>query len=584
MCGIYAKLYTTNQSSSKVEVQRMMQESIYRGPDSQEICQIDNHTFGFNRLAIIDLDDRSNQPMVIDEIGKLIVFNGEIYNYLEIKQQLLELGYHFKTESDTEVALLAYHHFGPDAFNLFNGMWAMCIYDLNSKKIILSRDRFGVKPLYYMFQDGSFYFASEIKSLRKVKSEIKIDKESEEEYLFFGRNKFTNNRTLVEGILEHPAGHFSEVSHEKIFFSRYFQIPKERKDLKINEVIKNVQETFKDALKLRLRSDVPIALLLSGGLDSSAIAYQINQMIEDGEIELNKIHAFTLNFPGFEMNEWYLVQKNAHLLPHIICESIDIDLEEFKVKLPELMKIQDVPTFSVSHLIHLEALREIKAKGFTVVLNGQGADEVYGGYFPKDIGYFLLDYLKKNPSALHKQMVNLRTRWLYSVPLQLGEICKAKISQNPLIFAMTKTKRVKKILNYKRHIMNVRREYGISSNTSFRSKMQVFDTQFNGILQYEDMTSMLNSIEMRSPFLDYRIVELGLSLPMNLKMADGQSKYLLRKAFQNIVPNSIYNAFWKLGYAVPKKVILPSGPRTNSEKIQNYYWRTINLQNIKSNL
>ena len=231
MCGIYAKLYTTDQVNSKVEVQKMMKESIYRGPDSQEISQIDNHTFGFNRLAIIDLDNRSNQPMVIEEIGKLIVFNGEIYNYIEIRQQLLNLGYQFKTESDTEVALVAYHHFGSDAFNLFNGMWAMCIYDLKSKQIILSRDRFGVKPLYYMFQNGSFYFASEIKSLRVVKSEVKVDQESEEEYLFFGRNKFTNNRTLIEGIFEHPAGHYSQVSNDKILSKRYFQIPQERKNL-----------------------------------------------------------------------------------------------------------------------------------------------------------------------------------------------------------------------------------------------------------------------------------------------------------------------------------------------------------------
>ena len=576
MCGIYGNLFSTNQVSSKVEVQKMMKESIYRGPDSQEICQMDNHTFGFNRLAIIDLDERSNQPMVIEEIGKLIVFNGEIYNYLELRQQLLNLGYQFKTESDTEVGLLAYHHFGPDAFNLFNGMWAMCIYDLQSKQIILSRDRFGVKPLYYMFQDGCFYFASEIKSLRVVKSEIKIDKESEEEYLIFGRNKFTNNRTLVEGICEHRAGHFSEVTQDKIFFTRYYQIPNERDDLKLDEVIKNVQETFKDSLKLRLRSDVPIALLLSGGLDSSAIAYQINQMIEDGEIELKKIHAFTLNFPGFENNEWQLVQKSAHLLPHIICESINIDLEHFKGKLPSLMKLQDVPTLSVSHLIHIELLREIKSKGFTVVLNGQGADEVYGGYFAKDIGYFILDYLKNRPNLLLREMCDLKTNWGYSFSKQFSELCKAAISQCPQIFALAKTNRLSKALDYKRYLINARKEYGIRSNTGFRSKIQVFDSQFNGILQYEDMASMLNSIEMRSPFLDYRIVELGLSLPMNFKMRHGKSKYVLRESFRGMIPDEIIDSFWKIGYAVPKQKLISSTLGKGEAKL-NSIWRKLNF-------
>ncbi len=340
----------------------------------------------------------------------------------------------------------------------------------------------------------------------------------------------------------------------------------------MDEVIKNVRETFKDALKLRLRSDVPIALLFSGGLDSSAIAYQINQMIEDGEIELKKIHAFTFNFPGFENNEWRLVQKNAHLLPHIVCESIHIDLELFKAKLPELMKAQGIPTLSVSHLIHVEALQMIKSKGFTVVLNGQGADEAYGGYFPKDIGYFSLDYLKKLRNFI-TQVTKLKKKWKFSLKIIFMQMLKAFINKRPGLEARIKLKRLILTKKQKARFSRIKNH---ESYSLFCLLNQVFNLGFNGIIQYEDMASMLNSIEMRSPFLDYRIVQLGLSLPVNFKMSEWKSKFILREAFQDVIPEEIINSAWKLGYSVPKSKLLTVNLDLNESEIDGF-WKSKNL-------
>jgi asparagine synthase (glutamine-hydrolysing) len=586
MCGIYGKIDLQKKSDNNTDgIKKMMIESAYRGPDSQEIKVINHVQLGFNRLAIIDLDARSNQPFERKDLGKVIVFNGEIYNYLEIKEDLLAEGYTFQTNSDTEVFLVAYHHYQEEVFNRLNGMWACCIYDYYKDIVLLSRDRYGVKPLYYMYEENDFYFASELKSLLKIKKELKLEQTIINRFLVFGQNKFSSGKTFVKNIFEHPTGSYSILESKVLKTIKFYQVPSVLKKYDLADVEQQLRDDFRSALKLRMRSDVPVALLLSGGLDSSLIAVHLNDMIEKNEIDVKKIHAFTLNFENYENNEWDLVQKNAIFFPHITCEPINVSIAEFKAELASLINQQDIPTLSISHLIHIIAQREIKNKGFTVLINGQGPDEVYGGYFPPDMGYIMLDFFRKNPYKAIIEMKHININWRYSYLEQIKLMSQAFVHKS-----MPKSYNILKLSKSKSFIPNPisldqisKTKYNFKSigYYNFRSKSQIFEKQFNGILNYEDMTSMLNSLEMRSPFLDFRIVNLGLSLPVSLYLKNGYSKWILRKALGDLLPDEICWSNWKWGYPVPKHElmsdIMPKNVKWN-ESSYSAQWRVYNLK------
>jgi asparagine synthase (glutamine-hydrolysing) len=585
MCGIYGLIgLTNNLSDSSLEVRKMMSTSIYRGPDSQDLWSFKNVCFGFNRLAIIDLDTRSNQPFERKDLNKVIVFNGEIYNYIELKDELIELGYSFLTNSDTEVFLVAYHHFKEVVFNKLNGMWACCIYDTKNGEILLSRDRFGVKPLYYMEQDGNFYFASEMKSLLAISRNSIRNNNAIGFFLVFGKNKFSDGSTFVEKVFEHPSGSYSKFANGKLEHHSYYVIPEINKSTDLEVAKKSLREFFRSSLKLRMRADVPVAILLSGGLDSSLIAFHLNDMIEKDEIEVKEVHAFTIHFEGYKDNEWELVQKNSKLLPHIVCHPIEINITEFMAELDNLIAQQDIPTLSISHLIHVIAQREIKNRGFKVLLNGQGPDEVYGGYFPPDLGYLLLDYILSDPRMALNEMKVVKRNWGYPYREQCKLIVQAFIhTKLPDIYNSIKKRQcLEEIDGLKVYLKSEPSQPAVRRGFyDFRSKSQVFEKQFNGILNYEDMASMLNSLEMRSPFMDYRIVDLGLSLPYSFKLKQGNSKWILREALGDIIPSEVRWSGWKLGYVVPKnelmKGLIPIGIELTEAKM-SMHWRRHNLE------
>lgn len=581
MCGIYGIVNFNSEPANHVDsLKLMMSESEYRGPDSQDYRVFDYVFFGFNRLSIIDVDKRSNQPFEIKDFGLSIVFNGEIYNYLEIKADLIGLGYGFQTTSDTEVLLTAYYHYKEAAFDLFNGMWAIAIYDSVNKTVLLSRDRLGIKPLYYMVQNNAFYFASEMKSLLTVIESKVSNKGALNNYLVYGANTTTSGETFVEGIHEFAAGSYGYVKEEGIEMMQYYFSPDNLVDRDAAALASEILDTFKSSIKLRLRADVPVALMLSGGLDSSAIAFAIDEMVENKEIEIQYIHAFTLNFEGFDKNEWNMVQENAKHLKHVVCHPININIELFKQEIPNLLVKFDLPVLSVSHLLHAYAMEEIKKQGFTVVLNGQGPDEIYGGYFPKDLGSLLIDTFRGSIANGFREMKLTKGNWNQGYFLQFKSAVYATLKYKwPKIYAI--------LMNYsvtgKFQVLGLNypsKKENRKSYFDFISRKQVFDTKFNCILQYEDMASMLNSIEMRSPFLDYRLVNLGLSLPSEYKLRDGYSKWILRKAFTALLPAHICWSGWKFGYAVPKQLLLTGlvNNTKNTEAAWNNAWRKYNLE------
>lgn len=581
MCGIYGVIKINNNIEFSSLVKKMMKVSEYRGPDSQAIIEYETICMGFNRLSIIDLDDRSNQPFYLETIQKSIVFNGEIYNYIELKSDLEKLGYIFQTESDTEVVLTAFHEYNENAFNMFNGMWSICIVDHLNNEIILSRDRFGVKPLYYMYYNEEIYFASEMKSLLVVNEKNKINEFNKEQYLLMSTNKFKNYETIYENIYEHPPGQYSKVNNFKLDFYRYYDVPKQVNNENLEILISELKSTFKNAVEIRLRTDVEVALLLSGGLDSSSIAYQINSLIENKSIKQKKITAFTLNFGDFDENEWDTVQKFSKYIPNIEIVPLNISFEDFKGEIDNLIKIHDNVTLSISHIIHTVALREIKKRGFTVVLNGQGADEVFGGYFPADFGFLFLDLMKKSLTESIIEYIKVKKKWKFSHFKLVKVILIAFLSKNYKIRAFLKTGKLKMLKND----LNENNFENNNSFYSFRSCSQIFYTQFNGILNYEDISSMLNSIEMRSPFLDYRMVNIGLKLGNLYKLKDGYSKWILRNSIADELPDFIKLATFKLGYVVPKNILMEEiiGPNKKLNEVKlNKIWREYTIEILNS--
>lgn len=576
MCGIYG-IISPNFLNRSNHVREMMRISEHRGPDSQNIFETDSFCLGFNRLKIVDLDNRSNQPFFIEEINKSIVFNGEIYNYLELKEELIDLGCKFNTTSDTEVALMAYHVYGLQAFEKFNGMWAMCIIDHISNEALFSRDRFGVKPLYYMYQNEGIYFASELKSLIAVKNHVQIDEDCKWQYLKLGVNKFPGYKTIYHDIFEHPSGQYSLLKKNKLHFKTYYSPPVYKRTNDFNNLLVKLEEDFLDAVRIRLRSDVEIALLLSGGIDSTSIALAINKLIERKEVSQTSVTAFTLDFNGFKDNEWEIVQGFSKYIPNINIEPIRIDLQQCKNELISLIRKSDNISLSVSHLFHIIALREIKKKGFTVVLNGQGSDEVYGGYFPTDLGYLILDILRKQGwrSCMH-EIREVYKNYRYNLIKIVKMVAIAIISTNWNLRKLIKSRNFRVFFKTKR----IQTIGSLQGNYLKRSVYQVFETEFNGILNYEDSASMLNSIEIRSPFMDYRIINIGLQLGEQFKLKNGFSKWILRMSIAKELPDNIRWSTHKLGYVVPKTYLLDELLENISSKNEseiNNLWRKYNL-------
>jgi asparagine synthase (glutamine-hydrolysing) len=315
------------------------------------------------------------------------------------------------------------------------------------------------------------------------------------------------------------------------------------------------------------------------------IAFHLNELIKTKQINHEKIKAFTLNFPGFEQNEFELVNGIRALIPFIEIQSIDIEYNEFILHFPEIFANQDVPVLSISHLMHTFALSKIKELGYTVLLNGQGADEVFGGYFPKDFNYLFWDLFKRDKMLAFKELIQFKKKWNISLAKVFVGLCESYSHfRHPRVFGLIKSKGLKgsEITVSQNRITS---KFGSTSYARLRALEQVFRTQFNGILHYEDMSSMQNSIEIRSPFMDFRLIDIGLSLPAHFKVQEGYSKWLLREALGEVLPNHIGWATWKFGYNVPKKELYKkldiSLYGNYAERDLNRVWRGFNLEYLK---
>jgi len=518
MCGINGAISLRNtkiidqEPDIKSFINTMNNTISHRGPDSDGIYIKDSIALGFRRLSIIDLDDSANQPMLSNDKNVVLVFNGEIYNYVEIRMQLIEKGYHFQTESDTEVIINSYLEYGEDCVQHFNGMWAFAIYDFRTNHLFCSRDRLGVKPFYYTVQKGILYFASELKSLHAVHNFKETNLNKAYEYLAYGF-RINDGETFFEECHELLPGTIMTLENEKPHFKKFWKLKEGmykhqgNKDYE-GEFIK----LFESAVKLRYRSDVPVALLLSGGLDSTSIAKVTDNLIESGELSQNEIHAFVASFPNFEDDETPLAREFVNTCKHIKLHEMQIDSKSILDGLDKLIYDLDQPLAAFTSIAHNNIMKACGERGMKVVLNGQGADEAYAGYVRYISGVYLLDKLISGKKDFWKEFQDLNLKNGYSKVFLITQMVKSCLNQPYASYLRAKYQEKSISCLTDDFVKQNKRHYKSEYKFSFEGNnfndylLNVINHQgLNTILHYEDISSMNQSIEIRSPFMDYRL-------------------------------------------------------------------------------
>jgi asparagine synthase (glutamine-hydrolysing) len=562
MCGITGIIYK-NKNVEAAELEKMTEKIKHRGPDSSGIYMDKNVGFGHRRLSIIDVSDHSNQPFFYKDL--ILIFNGAIYNYLEIKDELISHGYIFKTTSDTEVLLLAYDKWGVDCVKKFNGMWSFAIHDKKQNIVFCSRDRFGVKPFYYYADGDQFIFASEIKAVLEIK---KVTTVNTQIILQFIETNFTehNNETFFEGIFKLPGSHSLVYDLKTNVFQiyKYYELEfnAEVSKLNLQDSINLFEEKFQESIKLRLRSDVKIGSALSGGLDSSYIvaisAKQFKVKKDFNAVTVGSLHKEEDEGDRARIISDCLGIENSIIYP---------DKNEFEKLIPQVIYSLEEPFGGLSVYMQTFLMKQAQKLGIKVLLDGQGADEVLLGYSNYTAAFLKNHGLKDNV----KFLLNLRSH--YDISIFKGLLIYLYYSN----FNVRKTylklrglglkSKYKKLIEYN-HIRTLNNSY---KNIFELQKNEIFWAQIPQLLRWEDMNSMAYGIETRLPYLDYKFVETCLSINNNFKIFTGWSKYILRKNLQKHIPDEIAWNRKKIGFNPPIEEWWP-----RSEEITN----TINNSQI----
>ena len=562
MCGITGIIYK-NKNVEAAELEMMTEKIKHRGPDSSGIYMDKNVGFGHRRLSIIDVSDHSNQPFFYKDL--ILIFNGAIYNYLEIKDELISHGYSFKTTSDTEVLLLAYDKWGEDCVKKFNGMWSFAIHDKKQNLVFCSRDRFGVKPFYYYADGDQFIFASEIKAVLEIK---KVTTVNTQIILQFIETNFTehNNETFFEGIFKLPGSHSLVYDLKTNVFQiyKYYELEfnAEVSKLNLQDSINLFEEKFQESIKLRLRSDVKIGSALSGGLDSSYIvaisAKQFKVKKDFNAVTVGSLHKEEDEGDRARIISDCLGIENSIIYP---------DKNEFEKLIPQVIYSLEEPFGGLSVYMQTFLMKQAQKLGIKVFLDGQGADEVLLGYSNYTAAFLKNHGLKDNV----KFLLNLRSH--YDISIFKGLLIYLYYSN----FNVRKTylklrglglkSKYKKLIEYN-HIRTLNNSY---KNIFELQKNEIFWAQIPQLLRWEDMNSMAYGIETRLPYLDYKFVETCLSINNNFKIFTGWSKYILRKNLQKHIPDEIAWNRKKIGFNPPIEEWWP-----RSEEITN----TINNSQI----
>ena len=557
MCGIAGILFNVKNSILKETIHKMTNSLAHRGPDAESFYIDDNIALGHRRLSVIDLSDISNQPFIDNSGRYIIVFNGEIYNFKEVKNKITN--YNFRTNGDTEVILAAYLQWGENCLDYLNGMFAFSIWDKDQKTLFIARDRMGVKPLYYFHSEEVFAFSSEIRSLLSSGViERKVNKNAIEDYLFYSsvNAPFTIIKDIFQ-LMPGECGYLKDNVLEKKYYwkieSKHFEIPNDYESIK-----RDVKRLLFESVERRLVSDVPLGAFLSGGIDSSAIVASM------AEVSSQQVNTFSIVFKEDEFDE----SKYSNLIAKKFNTKhtpILLNPRDFLKELPTALKAMDTPsgdginTYLVSKVT--------KQGGITVALSGLGGDELFAGY------PIFQQYKKINKKSL-----------LWSLPLNIrsaaGNIIENFLNDNkgarinemiieksntfsniyPILRKQIVNKQIKTIMNIGVLSENVikiildDRSDNISQLPIYSqvSTGELLSYTLNTLLKDTDQMSMASALEIREPFFDYKLVEYVMQIPDNFKY-NGYAKSLLVESMGDLLPREIVNRP-KMGFVFPWKL------------------------------
>jgi asparagine synthase (glutamine-hydrolysing) len=553
MCGISLIIDMHNQPVARQQMQCMNNKVIHRGPDGEGYYFGENFAMGSRRLSIIDLSDAGLQPM--NRGDDWIIFNGMIYNYVELRQELSDLGYKFQSETDTEVLLAACQHWDLQAFNKLNGMWAFAWYKASSDEIILCRDYFGIKPLYYTSVNGLFAAASEIKQFTSLSGFIPVlNKRTTINFLVNGWLNYSE-QTFFKDVNELRGGHYLvyNLKNHDCKIHQWYNLSEASapSNIKLNEAIEGVRHLFGDSMKKRMRADVRIGSCLSGGLDSSAM--------------VSYLHKSNLTVDDFATVTSCYKEKEYDEQQYSDEVSRTTGFQGFKV-FPDLNKLldngelaamvyhQDQPFSTASHYSEYSVFKTASINKLTVMLDGQGSDEYLCGY-----GEFFLLHIKKllHSGKIIKALRNIRTKTHYPGN-SIFKFIKAYFKTVYLYPLIAGSKKALGKGNYQM-LSNSWNKLANRHLVEFESKdlreLSLHQMLYSSLplqLHSEDRNSMMFSIESRLPFLDHRLVEYVISLPADHKIKNGYSKYVLREAVHEM-PALIRKRTDKMGFVAPEE-------------------------------
>jgi len=577
MCGLAGLFGHFGSQGIRRSVERMLQVQAHRGPDSSgvwcgSIAGVDAG-FGLQRLKILDLSDAANQPMFSEDGRFGLVFNGEIYNYLELRHELSAAGVRFRTHGDTEVLLNALIMWGPQALPRLNGMWAFLFLDQIAGELLVSRDRFGIKPLYTYSDERGLFVSSEIKAILTVSNRrFAVTPAVANAFLCQSLLNASTN-TFFSGIEEFPAGHFSKLSIANIGRrplepQQYWTIPTTAsRQLNETAAIEAVAEIFIDSVKLRLRSDVPVGVLLSGGVDSSAIAAAIHHL-QPSRNDIKLISA--VGSEGEQDEQRFIDRISKHV--NLPVEKVVLNYSPAQALdlVSEVSWFNDEPIGNFSTVAHYLLMKRARDLGVTVLLSGQGADEILCGY-KKYLGFYLQELISAG-------------RWIAAAHVLQGFIRNGTVLSQ---FTYQETKRYLPPrfrlpeLDIRGFALldNIERVHvGLNGGGVVeRQSRDIQKLSVPALVHYEDRMSMAMAREIRLPFLDYRLVELLVSLPVEFKLRSGWTKWIFRRAMDPLLPKEIAWRKDKQHFIVPQNQWFRRELRDQLTRLVDSEWVTEQL-------
>lgn len=544
MCGIAGLFSTDGATPAEADVAAMNDALAHRGPDGAGIwLSADGRCrFGHRRLAILDVDHRSDQPMLSADGRHALIFNGEIYNFLEVRAELAAKGHRFRTESDTEVVLAAWREWGEAMLPRFNGMWALAIYDHDRRDLFLARDRYGVKPLIYAAGSGCFAFASEPRALLTLGwVDAGLDVEIARRALFDPFGFEGSERSLRRGLRKLPAGHVMHVAaNGKLTVRRWWNSLDHLVDppATLDAAAELFRERFETSVRIRMRSDVPIGTCLSGGFDSSSIVAGMSRIAGDAsQPHLRESrewrHAFIASFPGMLNDETTDARVAADYAGIERPDVLDLSRDDPLEAIDAVLDVVEDPFISLPTAVW-KIYRAVEGAGVRVSLDGHGADELMGGYRQEaqSLRFWLANRFG-NVAAGRSAIVGRVNDAVKMVGLKQQHNYFLRGALPPARIAMPADN---DRLPAEWGLFN-RRLYGMFHSTILPTLLRNFDR-----------LSMAHSVEVRSPYLDWRLVQLVLSLPDHMKSNAHYSKLVARTALKDAMPESIRSAKRKVGF------------------------------------